>query len=77
MNKDWVDKKEKIGDLNLDLQNPRVPKHIKDENKVESIRNYLIENTDVLKYSRRASPTMAIIVAQLQLCVRKEGSSLF
>ena len=35
--------------MDLDLQNPRVPKHIKDKNSVESIRNYLIENTDVLK----------------------------
>jgi ParB-like chromosome segregation protein Spo0J len=49
MNADWKDQKENIGNLNLDLQNPRVPKHIKDNKDVDSIRNYLIERTDVLK----------------------------
>jgi hypothetical protein len=49
MNTDWEDRKEPIGNLNLDLQNPRVPKHIKDNKDVISIRNYLIEKTDVLK----------------------------
>jgi ParB-like chromosome segregation protein Spo0J len=49
MKTDWEDKKEKIKNLNLDLQNPRVPKHIKDNKDVNSIRNYLIEKTDVLK----------------------------
>src|SRR5258705_537462 len=44
---DWEDKKEKIENLNLDLQNPRVPKHIKDNKDVDLIRNYLIEKTDV------------------------------
>jgi hypothetical protein len=48
MKTDWEDKKEEIGNLNLDLQNPRVPKHIKNAKDVDQIRNYLIEKTDVL-----------------------------
>jgi hypothetical protein len=39
MKKKWKDKKEKIGSLNLDLQNPRVPKNIKDLQSEEQIRD--------------------------------------
>jgi hypothetical protein len=49
MKEKWKDRREKIGNLNLDLQNPRVPKHIKDQQNEEAIRNYLIEKESVLR----------------------------
>src|SRR5688572_27979851 len=49
MKADWEDRKEHIGNLNLDLQNPRVPKYVKDLKDVVAIRNYLIEKEGVLK----------------------------
>jgi hypothetical protein len=49
MKVDWEDRKEPIGNLNLDLQNPRVPKYVKDSKDVVAIRNYLIEKEGVLK----------------------------
>ena len=55
MSADWEDRKEKVENLDLDLQNPRVPKHIKDNNDVALIRNYLIEKTDVLKIAEHSA----------------------
>ena len=48
MKTQWEDGKKNIEALNLDLENPRVPKRIKDTKDVDQIRNYLIEKTDVL-----------------------------
>lgn len=50
--KAWQDKKVNVTELNLDLQNPRVPKHVKDHNDVGQIRNYLLEKEDVLRIAR-------------------------
>ncbi|PIR48942.1 hypothetical protein COU80_02040 [Candidatus Peregrinibacteria bacterium CG10_big_fil_rev_8_21_14_0_10_55_24] len=44
----WQDSKVEIKDLHLDLQNPRVPKHVKDHNDINQIRNYLLEKEDVI-----------------------------
>jgi len=49
MKTEWEDRKEQIGNLNLDLQNPRVPKYVKDHKDVVEIRNYLIEKEGVVK----------------------------
>ena len=61
MHTDWEDRKEKIENLSLDLQNPRVPKHIKDNNDLDAIRNYLIEKTDVLKIAESIADTGYVI----------------
>ncbi|MEI6832022.1 MAG: hypothetical protein WCK61_04900 [Candidatus Omnitrophota bacterium] len=50
--KSWKDKKVNVTELNLDLQNPRVPKHVKNHNDVDRIRNYLLEKEDVLRIAR-------------------------
>lgn len=52
MDKDWVDDKVAISKLNLDLQNPRLPKHVKDLNNISLVRNYLLEKEGVLKIAR-------------------------
>ena len=48
----WQDKKVNVTELNLDLQNPRVPKHVKDHNDIGQIRDYLLEKEDVLRIAR-------------------------
>ncbi len=48
MKKNWEDRKVHVNDLSLDLQNPRVPKHVKDLQEIDLIRNHLIEKEDVL-----------------------------
>lgn len=48
----WQDNKVNVAELNLDLQNPRVPKHVKDHNDIGQIRNYLLEKEDVLRIAR-------------------------
>lgn len=50
--KQWIDDKVNVNQLSLDLQNPRVPKHVKDHKDVVQVRNYLLENEDVLKIAR-------------------------
>ena len=52
MKKEWSDNKVNINELNLDLQNPRVPKHVKDHNDIDQIRNYLLEKEGVLRIAR-------------------------
>lgn len=52
MNTTWKDEKVKISKLNLDLQNPRLPKHIKDLNDASSVRNYLLKKEGVFKIAR-------------------------
>src|SRR5438552_8872520 len=74
MNTDWEDRKEKIENLSLDLQNPRVPKHIKDGNDLHAIRNYLIEKTDVLKIAESIADTGYHGSVTLIAC--KEGEKL-
>lgn len=50
--KNWIDDKVNVTRLNLDLQNPRVPKHVKDNNDIDQIRNYLLEKEDVLRIAK-------------------------
>jgi hypothetical protein len=49
---DWIDDTVAVSRLNLDLQNPRIPKHIKAHNDEKLIRNYLLEKEDVLRIAR-------------------------
>lgn len=46
--KDWKDNKVNVKQLNLDLQNPRIPQHVKEHNDINQIRNYLLEKEDIL-----------------------------
>lgn len=50
--KQWIDDVVDVGKLNLDLQNPRIPKHVKEQNNETLIRNYLLEKEDVLRIAR-------------------------
>lgn len=50
--RDWYDDKVDVNKLSLDLQNPRVPKHVKDYNDVVQIRNYLLDKEGVLRIVR-------------------------
>ena len=50
--KGWYDRKVNVNQLNLDLQNPRVPKYVKDYNDVNQIRAYLLEKEGVSKIAR-------------------------
>lgn len=47
--KDWKDMTVDVTKLFLDLENPRIPQHIKEKNDVNLIRNYLLEKEDVLR----------------------------
>lgn len=48
----WIDKKVNVSELNLDLLNPRLPEHVKEQNDADLIRNYLLEKEEVLKIAR-------------------------
>ncbi len=50
--KEWLDTTVAVSELNLDLLNPRIPQHIKDQGNPEQIRNYLLEKEDVIKIAR-------------------------
>ncbi|HDZ54587.1 hypothetical protein LCGC14_0101950 [marine sediment metagenome] len=50
--KQWRDKKVSISELSLDLQNPRVPKHVKELKDVNQVRNYLLEKEGVMMIAR-------------------------
>lgn len=53
MNKnDWHDDRVDVKKLNLDLQNPRIPKHVRELNDVVQIRNYLLAKEGVLRIAR-------------------------
>lgn len=51
-NKKWEDTAISVDKLNLDLQNPRIPQHVKEQNDELLIRNHLLEKEDVLKIAR-------------------------
>jgi hypothetical protein len=48
----WKHGKVKINKLHLDLQNPRIPKHVKDHNDIAQVRNYLLEKEEVMSIVR-------------------------
>lgn len=50
--KSWKDNIVNVEKLTLDLQNPRVPKHVKDHKDINQIRNYLLEKEGVLRIAR-------------------------
>lgn len=50
--KSWRDDSVSVEKLTLDLQNPRVPKHVKDHKDINQIRNYLLEKEGVLRIAR-------------------------
>ena len=48
----WKDDIVDVETLELDLQNPRLPKHVRDQNDITQIRNYLLDKEDVLRIAR-------------------------
>ena len=50
--KDWVDDAMDVDDLHLDLQNPRLPKRIREKKDTGAIHQYLFEHEDVLDIAR-------------------------
>lgn len=50
--KQWKDDVIDVEKLELDLQNPRLPKHVRDQNDITQIRNYLLDKEDVLRIAR-------------------------
>lgn len=50
--KDWKDDVVDVATLELDLQNPRLPKHVRDQNDIAQVRNYLSDKEDVLRIAR-------------------------
>ncbi len=50
--KNWKDDIVDVTTLELDLQNPRLPKHVRDQNDITQIRNYLLDKEDVLRIAR-------------------------
>jgi len=48
----WKDHVVDVEKLELDLQNPRLPKHVRDQNDITQIRNYLLDKEDVLRIAR-------------------------
>lgn len=50
--KQWKDDIIDVEKLELDLQNPRLPKHVRDQNDITQIRNYLLDKEDVLRIAR-------------------------
>lgn len=52
---EWTDKTVDITELKLDLQNPRLPKHVKEHNDETQIRNYLLEKEGIVRIARSIS----------------------
>ena len=50
--KQWKNDVIDVEKLELDLQNPRLPKHVRDQNDITQIRNYLLVKEDVLRIAR-------------------------
>jgi hypothetical protein len=48
----WVDDTVDVSQLKLDLQNPRLPKHVKDHNDETPIRDYLLEKENITRIAR-------------------------
>src|SRR4030042_840475 len=50
--KNWRDDIVDVTALELDLQNPRLPKHVRDQNDITQVRNYLLDKEDALRIAR-------------------------
>lgn len=50
--KQWKDDIIDVEKLELDLQNPRLPKHVRDQNDITQVRNYLLDKEDVLRIAK-------------------------
>lgn len=50
--KNWKDDVVDVATLELDLQNPRLPKHVKDQKDITQVRNYLLEKEDVMRIAK-------------------------
>jgi len=50
--KQWKDDIVDVEKLELDLQNPRLPKHVRDQNDITQVRNYLLDKEDVLRIAK-------------------------
>jgi hypothetical protein len=50
--KNWKDDVVDVATLELDLQNPRLPKHVRDQNDITQVRNYLLDKEDVLRIAK-------------------------
>ena len=50
--REWKDDVVDVEKLELDLQNPRLPKHVRDQNDITQVRNYLLDKEDVLRIAR-------------------------
>lgn len=48
----WVDDTVDVSELKLDLQNPRLPKHVKDHNDETPIRDYLLDKENITRIAR-------------------------
>ena len=48
----WKDNIVDVATLELDLQNPRLPKHVRDQNDITQVRNYLLDKEDILRIAR-------------------------
>lgn len=48
----WRDDVVDVEKLELDLQNPRLPKHVRDQNDITQVRNYLLDKEDILRIAR-------------------------
>lgn len=48
----WKDDVVDVEKLELDLQNPRLPKHVRDHNDITQIRNYFLDKEDILRIAR-------------------------
>lgn len=49
---EWKNDVVDVEKLELDLQNPRLPKHVRDQNDITQIRNYLLDKEDVLRIAK-------------------------
>jgi|GEM_PF-1638753 ParB-like chromosome segregation protein Spo0J len=52
MDKEWRDESRDVRDLNLDLQNPRLPKKIREQKDLSTVRQYLFEHEGVMEIAR-------------------------
>lgn len=50
--KGWVDDTVDVSQLKLDLQNPRLPRHVKDHNDETPIRDYLLDKENITRIAR-------------------------
>jgi len=74
MKKYWKDIKTNVSKLSLDLQNPRVPKHVKEYNDITQVRNYLLQKEGVIRIARSITQNGYHRSAVAIVC--KEGGKL-